>query len=197
MQETSDDSARGHQTIVKLQKELHLEQANVQQWKTKCEKWNQEIDRWKSQCALLEIEVSKLKEKSNELAEKLNKIKTNFELECYRAEAKVRKQCEAHEKWLLQQLNELQHQRKEVKEEKVIIGTAVKTAVHQKDMKNSACIPAMDQQNLPGSPTEYQEPTKGIQWFGLDRTPKEEPTPAMVSETSVYGWKSLTYIICL
>jgi len=57
-------------------------------------------------------------------------METNFELECYRAEVKVRKQCEAHEERLLQQLNELQHQRKEVKEEKVIIGTAAKTAVH-------------------------------------------------------------------
>jgi len=53
------------------------------------------MDRWKSQCALLEIEVSKLKEKSNELTEKLNKMETNFELERYRAEAKVRKQSEA------------------------------------------------------------------------------------------------------
>jgi len=41
MQETSDDSARGHQTIVELQEELHLEQVSVQQWKIKHEKWNQ------------------------------------------------------------------------------------------------------------------------------------------------------------
>jgi len=109
--------------------------------------------------------VSKLKDKSNELAEELNKMETNFELECYRAGAKVRKQCEAHEEQLLQQLNELQHQRKEVKEEKVIIGTVAKTAVHQRDMKTSTYIPAMDQRNPPGSPTEYQDPTKGIQWL--------------------------------
>ena len=72
--------------------------------------------------------MSKLKDKTNELVEKLNKMKTNFELECYRAEAKVRRQCEVREERLLQQLNELQHQRKEVKEEKVIIGAAAKTA---------------------------------------------------------------------
>lgn len=88
--------------------ELHLEQVNVQQWKIKCEKWNQEIDRWKSQSALLETEVVKWKSQyalletevsklKDELAEKLNKMETNFELEYYRAEAKVRRQCEAHE----------------------------------------------------------------------------------------------------
>jgi len=97
IQENADDSTRGHQTIVELQEELHLEQVSVQQWKTKCKKWNHEMDRWKSQCTLLEIEVSKLKEKSNELAEKLNKMETNFELECYRAEAKIRKHCKACE----------------------------------------------------------------------------------------------------
>ena len=38
IQETSDNSARGHQTMVESQEELHLQQVNVQQWKTKCEK---------------------------------------------------------------------------------------------------------------------------------------------------------------
>jgi len=77
----------------------------------------------------------------------------------------------------------LQNQRKGVKEEKVVINTATKAAVHQRDMENSACVPAMDQWNPP--PTEYQEPTKGIQWFGLDGIPEEEPTSTMVNETSV------------
>lgn len=93
-------------------------------------------------------------------------------------------------------MNELQHQRKAVKEEKVIIGAAAKTAVHQRDMKTSTCIPAMNQRNSPGSPTEYQESTKGIQWFGLDSIPEEELTPAMVSETSVYGWESPVPLVC-
>jgi len=76
----------------------------------------------------------------------------------------------------------------------VVIGTATKTAVHQRDMKTSTCVPAMDQRNPP--PTKYQEPTKGIQWFGLDGIPEEEPISAMVSETSVYGWKSPVSLVC-
>ena len=88
----------------------------------------------------------------------------------------------------------MQHQRKEVKEEKVVISTAAKTTLHQRDIETSACVPAMDKQNPP--PTEYQEPTKGIQWFGLDGIPEEEPTLAMVSETSVYDWKSPVSLVC-
>ena len=51
--------------------------------------------------------MSKLKEQCNELIVKLNKIEATLELECYRAEARVRKQCEAHEDRLVQQLKEL------------------------------------------------------------------------------------------
>ena len=44
----------------------------------------------------------------SELAGKLNKVEATIELECYRAEARVRKQWEAREDRLAQQLKELQ-----------------------------------------------------------------------------------------
>ena len=83
----------------------------AQQWKYKCEGFNQELIKWKSQCALWEVEVNKLKQECCELAGKLNKVETTIELECYRAEARVRKQWEACEDRLVQQLKELQYQK--------------------------------------------------------------------------------------
>ena len=69
----------------------------AQQWKNRCEGLNQELIKWKSQCAFWEVEVNKLKQECSELAGKLNKVEATIELECYRAEARVRKQWEARE----------------------------------------------------------------------------------------------------
>ena len=101
----------GPQSIFELQEQLHQEVEAAQQWKNRCEGLNQELIKWKSQCALREVEVNKLKQECSELAGKLNKVEATIELECYRAEARVRKQWEAHEDRLVQQLKELQYQK--------------------------------------------------------------------------------------
>ena len=43
----------------------------------------------------------------------MNQVEASLELECYRVEARVQKQWEAHKERLVQQLVELQHQMKE------------------------------------------------------------------------------------
>ena len=90
---------------------MHQEEEAAQQWKHKCEELKQELIKWKSKCALWEVEVNKLKQECSELAGKLNKFESTVELECYRAEATVRKQWEAREDRLVQQLKELQYQK--------------------------------------------------------------------------------------
>ena len=94
----------GPQNIFELQEQLHQEEEVAQQWKYKCEGLNQELIKWKSQCALWEVKMNKLKQECSELAGKSNKVEATIELECYRAEARVRKQWEAHEDRLVQQL---------------------------------------------------------------------------------------------
>ena len=102
---SSADSVREQQII----EQLKQEEANIKQWKSKCEEFNQEITKWKSQCGMLESEKGKLKEQCAQLAGKLERVGSTIELECYRAEAKVRRQWEACEDRLVQQLQELQH----------------------------------------------------------------------------------------
>ena len=92
-----------------MQEQLKQEEVNVKQWKSKCEEFNQKITKWKSQCVMLESEKSNLREQRAELAGKLERVGSTIELECYRAEAKVRRQWEAREDRLVQQLHELQH----------------------------------------------------------------------------------------
>ena len=165
------NSAGGYQTITELQEQLLQEEAIVQQWKCKCEEFNREVTQWKSQCALLEVEMGKLKEECNELAEKLNKIEATLELECYRAEAKVRKQWEAREDRLVQQLQELQHQRR-VQEENVLTSPKI----NQTTKNVSTKPPVIDQQKSPQYSASRYQSTKGVQWVGLDNIPGEEST---------------------
>ena len=120
VQESSNDQA-----ISELQEQLKQEEVSVQQWKDKCEEFGCEVTKWKSQCVILEMEVGKLKEQCQELAGKLESVKVTMELECYRAEAKVRKQYEAREGRLVQQLEGLQHQIR-LREDKVMF-TALQT----------------------------------------------------------------------
>ena len=47
------------------------------------------------------VDVSKLNEHCSDLRGKLTKVETTLELECYRAEAKVRQQWEAREERLV------------------------------------------------------------------------------------------------
>ena len=108
---------------------------SVQQWKDKCEEFGCEVTKWKSQCVILEMEVGKLKEQCQESAGKLESVKVKMELECYRAEAKVRKQYEACEGRLFQQLEELQHQNR-LREDKVMF-TPLQTVEEREDLSAS------------------------------------------------------------
>ena len=68
-----------------------------------------------------------MKQQNNELEQKLIQVETGLELECYRAESRVRKQWEAREGRLVQQLVELQHQVKVQEVDRVLPVSAVKT----------------------------------------------------------------------
>ena len=54
--------------------------------------------------------MNRVKQQNNELEQKIIQVEAGLELECYRAELRVRKQWEAREGRLVQQLVELQHQ---------------------------------------------------------------------------------------
>ena len=67
---------------------------------------------WKSRGGLLEKEINKLQQLNGELEKKIVLVENNLELECFRAEAKERKQWEACEGRLVEYVAELQHQLK-------------------------------------------------------------------------------------
>ena len=147
----------GPQNIFELQEQLHQEGEAAQQWKYKCEGLNQELIKWKSQCALWEAEVNKLKQECSELAGKLSKVETTMELECYRAESRVRKQWEACEDRLVQQLKELQYQKQ------------------PKDVSVNASYTLTGLQKSPQYSTSHYQSTKGVQWVNVENISEEDP----------------------
>ena len=58
----------------------------------------------------LKVKLNRVKQQNNELEQKIIQVGAGLELECYRAESRVRKQWEACERRLVQQLVELQYQ---------------------------------------------------------------------------------------
>ena len=112
--------------------------------------------------------MGKLKEQCNELAVKLSKIEATFELECYRAEARVRKQWEAHEDRLVQQLKELQHQRR-VQEEHITLTPFTEVKQTKDILMNPSHIDQRKSLQCSAS-----QSTKGVQW--VENMPGEEPT---------------------
>ena len=95
MSDNETNSTKSQQTITALQEQIEVAQANVQCWKCKYEK--------------LEAELNRVKQQNNELEQKIIQVEAGLELECYRAESRVRKQWEAREGRLVQQLVELQY----------------------------------------------------------------------------------------
>ena len=72
------------------------------------EKQLSSVSHWKTRSKLLEKELNKLQKLNGELERKVLLAEDKLELECYRAEAKVRRQWEACEGRLVEQLAELQ-----------------------------------------------------------------------------------------
>ena len=68
-----------------------------------------------------------MKQQNNELEQKIIQVEAGIELECYRAESRVRKQWEAREERLVQQLVELQHQVKVLEVDRVLPVSTLKT----------------------------------------------------------------------
>ena len=107
------DGDKANETATIMQ-QLEAQQADVLHWKSKCEQLEKNLvclESWKIKCSDLERELNALegwKSKCAELQLKVNQIENNLELECFRAVAKERKQWEAREQRLVQQLQELQ-----------------------------------------------------------------------------------------
>ena len=124
------DSDKTNETATIIQ-QLKAQQADVLHWKSKCEQHEKNLvclESWKIKCSDLERELNALeqlrayceelekaladlegwKTKCAELQLKVNQIENNLELECFRAVARERKQWEAREQRLVQQLQELQ-----------------------------------------------------------------------------------------
>ena len=101
--------------------------------------------------------MNKLKQEYSELAGKLNKVETTIELECYRAEARVRKQWEAREDRLVQQIKELQYQKQ------------------PKDVSVNASYTLTGQQKSPQYSTSHYQSTKGVQWVNVENIFEEYP----------------------
>ena len=109
------DGDKTNETATIMQ-QLEAQQADVLHWKSKCEQLEKNLvclESWKIKCSDLERELNALegwKSKCAELQLKVNQIENNMELECFRAVTKERKQWEACEQRLVQQLQELQQQ---------------------------------------------------------------------------------------
>ena len=110
------DSGTGHcQAMAGLQEQLETQQNNLEQWECKCQELEKELSslvHWKSRSGLLEKEINKLQQLNGELEKKISLVENNLELECFRAEAKERKQWEAREGRLVEYVAELQCQLK-------------------------------------------------------------------------------------
>ena len=111
-----------------LVQQFEEQQINVVRLNSKCEQLEKSLESWKVKCNDLEKEVNALghlriyceklekdlsdlegwKRKCAELQQKVTQIENNAELECFRAVARERKQWEAREERLVQQLRELQ-----------------------------------------------------------------------------------------
>ena len=114
--------------ITTLVQQLEAQQVNVVQLRSKCEQLEKSLESWRAKCNGLEKELNALRHsrthyeklekdladlegwkcKCAELQQKVTQIESNAELECFRAVAKERKQWEACEERLVQQLRELQ-----------------------------------------------------------------------------------------
>ena len=98
-----------------------------------------------------------MKQECSELAGKLNKFESTVELECYRAEARVRKQWEAHEDRMVQQLKELQYQKQ------------------PKDVSVSASYSSTSQQKSPQCSVSHYQSNKGVKWVDVQNISEEDP----------------------
>ena len=79
MSDNETNSIKSQQTITALQEQIEVAQANVVQcWKCKYEK--------------LEVELNRVKQQNNELKQKIIQVEASLELQCFRAESRVRKQ---------------------------------------------------------------------------------------------------------
>jgi len=65
---------------------------------------------WKARSELFEKEIDRLQKLNGELEKKIVLTENNLELECFRAEARVRGQWEAREGRLVEHVAELQRQ---------------------------------------------------------------------------------------
>ena len=124
------DGDKANETATIMQ-QLEAQQADVLHGKSKCEQPEKNLvclESWKIKCSDLERDLNTLehlrahceklekeltnlegwKSKCAELQLKVNQIENNLELACFRAVAKERKQWEAREQRLVQQLKELQ-----------------------------------------------------------------------------------------
>ena len=98
-----------------------------------------------------------MKQECSESAGKLNKVETTTELECYRAEARVRKQWEAREDRLVQQLKELKYQKQ------------------PKDVSVNASYTLTGLQKSPQYSTSHYQSTEGAQWVNVVNISEEDP----------------------
>ena len=107
-QTNAANSGIGHQTIAELQEQIKTQQADLEQWNFKCQEVEKELSsmiHWKTRSELLEREIGKLQLLNGELEKKSVLVENNLELKCFRAEAKVRSQWEAHEGRLIIAIN--------------------------------------------------------------------------------------------
>ena len=105
------NSSTGHQATAELQELIKRQNNDLEQWKYKCQEMEKQLNsvsHWKTRSELLEKELNKLQKLNGELERKVLLAEDKLELECYRAEAKVRRQWEACEGRLVEQLAELQ-----------------------------------------------------------------------------------------
>ena len=105
------NSSTGHQATAELQELIKRKNNDLEQWKYKCQEMEKQlssVSHWKTRSELLEKELNKLQKLNGELERKVLLAEDKLELECYRAEAKVRRQWEACEGRLVEQLAELQ-----------------------------------------------------------------------------------------
>ena len=138
---------KSQQTIATLQEQIETVQTNVQCRKHKCDE--------------LEVELSRVKQQNNELEQKVIQVEASLELKCYRAEAKVKKQWEAREERLVQQLIELQHQVKEKGVDGVLPAPTIKTE------PTEANQPVMLNQQIPEHLSQQStgtQPARRTQW---------------------------------